>query len=63
MFVECCFFVVLICPFVFIMQIPINQGVHNYASTQRVVSKMASIAWVVERAIPLLKKKPAMGRK
>jgi hypothetical protein len=45
------------------MQIQINEGTHNCASTQRVVSKMTSIAWVAERAIPLLKKKPSMGAK
>jgi hypothetical protein len=40
-----------------------NEGVHNCASTQGVVSKMASIAWVAERAIPLSKKKPSIGPK
>ena len=42
------------------MQIQINQGEHQCASTQRVLSKMASISWVAERAIPLLKMKPSM---
>jgi len=45
------------------MQIEINQGVHNCASTQRVVSRMASIAWVAERPIPYLKRNPQMGLK
>ena len=43
------------------MQIQINQGLHNCASTQRVLSRMASISWVSEREIPLLKMKPSMG--
>ena len=42
----------------FNMQIRINQRDHNCASTQRVVSKMANIGWVAERAIPLLKRDP-----
>ena len=45
------------------MQIQINQGDHNCASTQRVVSKMANIGWVAERAIRLLKRDPQMGAK
>ena len=45
------------------MQIQINQGDHNCASTQRVVSKMANIGWVAERAISLLKRNPQMGAK
>jgi len=43
------------------MQIQINEGQHQCASTQRVLSKMASINWVAERAIPLLKMNPTMG--
>ena len=43
------------------MQIQINKGVHKCPSTKRVVNKMASISWVTERAIPLLKNKPSMG--
>ncbi|CAN6310721.1 unnamed protein product [Urochloa humidicola] len=43
------------------VRIQINKGDHTCASTQRVISRMASINWVAERAIPLLKKKPSMG--
>jgi hypothetical protein len=46
-----------------LVQVQINEGDHNYASRIRVVGRMASQAWVAERAIPLLKKKPAMGPK
>ena len=46
-----------------IMQIQINQGTHNCASTARVAGTMASQAWVAERAIRLLKRKPGMGPK
>jgi hypothetical protein len=45
------------------MQIQINEEEHKCASTQRVVSRMANIGWVAERAIPLLKKDPSMGAK
>jgi len=43
--------------------VQINEGHHNCASRSRVVGRMASQAWVAERAIPLLKKKPSMGPK
>ncbi len=43
------------------MQVQINSGNHNCASRSRVKGTMASQAWVAERAIPLLKKKPSMG--
>ena len=43
------------------MQIQFNKGGHKCPSTKRVVNRMASIGWVAERAIPLLKKKPSMG--
>ena len=45
------------------LQVQINKGIHNCASRARVLRKMASQAWVAERAIPLLKKKPSMGPK
>ena len=45
------------------LQVQINKGIHNCASRARVLGKMASKAWVAERAIPLLKKKPSMGPK
>ena len=38
-----------------------DSDTHSCASRSRVLGKMASIAWVVERAIPLLKRKPNMG--
>ena len=44
------------------LQIQINEGIHNCASRARVLRKMASQAWVAERAIPLLKK-PSMDPK
>ena len=44
-------------------QIQINEGEHICASTQRLVSKMANIGWVAERAIPLLMKVPEIGPK
>jgi len=43
------------------VRVQINTVVHNCASTSRVLGKMASQAWVAERAIPLLKKKSSMG--
>jgi hypothetical protein len=46
-----------------ILNVQINEGIHNCASRARVVGRMASQAWVAERAIPLLKKKPGMGPK
>jgi hypothetical protein len=45
------------------VQVQINIGEHNYPSRSKVVGTMASQAWVAERAIPLLKKKPRMGAK
>ena len=45
------------------LQVQINEGIHNCASRARVLGKMASHAWVAERPIPLLKKKPSMGPK
>ncbi|XP_025794337.1 uncharacterized protein LOC112874939 isoform X2 [Panicum hallii] len=45
------------------MRVQINSGTYTYASTSRVLSTMASQAWVAERAIPLLKKKADMGAK
>ena len=45
------------------MQIQIYDKEHTCASKQRVVAKMASIGWVAERAIPMLRRKPAMGPK
>jgi hypothetical protein len=44
------------------LQVQINEGIHNCASRARVLRKMASQAWVAERAIPLLKE-PSMGPK
>ena len=44
-----------------VLQIQIHKDTHNCASRSRVIGKMASIAWVAERAIPLLKRKPNMG--
>jgi len=45
-----------------LLQVQINEGVHTCASRSRVEGcTMASQAWVAERAIPLLKKKPSMG--
>ena len=46
-----------------LMQIQINEGNHNYASRARVACTMASQAWVAERVIPLLKRKPNIGPK
>jgi len=46
-----------------IVRVQINSGTHTCASTSRVLSSMASQAWVAERAIPLLKKKADMGAK
>ena len=46
---------------VYCMQIQINTYTHTCASRSRVLGKMASIAWVAERAIPLLKRNPGMG--
>jgi len=43
------------------VHIQINSLVHNCLSRARVVGRMASINWVLERAIPLLKRKPTMG--
>jgi len=43
------------------VQIQINSGVHKCPSTNRAVTNMASIGWVAQKAIPLLKKKPSMG--
>lgn len=45
------------------MQIQINEEDHHCASRSRVLGKMASQAWVAERAIPFLKKKKDMGAK
>jgi hypothetical protein len=45
------------------MQIQINTKTHHCASTSRVLGGMASQAWVAERAIPQLKRKPAFGAK
>jgi hypothetical protein len=39
----------------------INPDKHKCASRTRVRGTMASQAWVAERAIPLLKRKPGMG--
>jgi hypothetical protein len=44
-----------------LLQIQIFNEKHTCASTSRVVGRMASQAWVAERAIPLLKRKPSMG--
>ena len=47
-----------------ILQVQINEGIHNYPSRARVPRcSMASQTWVAERAIPLLKRKPSMGPK
>jgi hypothetical protein len=46
-----------------ILQVQINEGIHNCASRARVIGRMTSQAWVAERDIPLLKKKPSMGPK
>ena len=45
------------------LQVQINEGIHNCAFRARVLGKMASQAWVAERAIHLLKRKPTMGPK
>jgi hypothetical protein len=45
------------------MQVQINDKEHNCPSISRVEGRMANQAWVVERAIPLLKRKPGMGAK
>lgn len=50
----------LACLFV-CLQIQINSNVHTCASRRRVLNRMASQAWIVERAVPLLKDKPQMG--
>jgi len=42
-------------------QVQINNEVHKCASRSRVKGRMANIAWVAERAIPLLKRKLGMG--
>ncbi|RLM64783.1 hypothetical protein C2845_PM16G05530 [Panicum miliaceum] len=42
------------------VRIQINKGTHNCASRARVAGTMASQAWVAERAIPLLKRKPTI---
>ena len=44
-----------------IVQTQINNEVHKCASRSRVKGRMANIAWVAERAIPLLKRKLGMG--
>ena len=47
-----------------ILQVQINEGIHNCPSRARVPGcSMASHAWVAERAIRLLKRKPGMGPK
>jgi hypothetical protein len=43
------------------LQVQINSGKHNCASTSRVQGTRASQAWVVERDVPVLKKKANMG--
>jgi hypothetical protein len=45
------------------LQIQINKHDHLCASRSGVLGTMASQAWIAERAIPLLKKKPDMGAK
>ena len=45
------------------MQVQINDREHNCPSISRVEGRMASQAWVAERAIPLLKRKSGMGAK
>ena len=45
------------------MQVQINDREHNCPSISRVEGRMASQAWIAERAIPLLKRKPGMGAK
>ena len=42
------------------LQIQINSNVHTCAS-RRVLNRMASQEWIVERGVPLLKDKPQMG--
>ena len=47
-----------------ILQVQINECIHNCPSRARVLGcSMASEARMVERAIPLLKRKPSMGPK
>ena len=47
-----------------ILQVQINEGIHNCPSRARVPGcSMASQAWVAKRAIPLLKRKPGIGPK
>jgi hypothetical protein len=47
-----------------LVQVQINSDVHTCASRSRVeLGRMASQAWVAERAIPFLKRKPNMGPK
>ena len=43
------------------LQIQINSNVHTCVSRRRVLNRMASQAWIAERAVPLLKDKPQMG--
>jgi hypothetical protein len=43
--------------------VQINNEDHKCASRSRVCGAMANQAWVAERAIPLLKRKPNMGAK
>jgi hypothetical protein len=43
------------------MEIQIHETTHLCPSSQRLVNKMATIGWVVERANPLLKRKPSIG--
>jgi hypothetical protein len=45
------------------MQIQINKGTHQCPSRSRVVGRMASQAWIADRAIPLLKDNLEMGPK
>jgi hypothetical protein len=46
------------------VQVQINSDVHTCASRSRVeLGRIASQAWVAERAIPFLKRIPSMGPK
>ena len=46
-----------------LLQIQINKNTHTCASRSRVLNRMASQAWIAERAVPLLRDDPSMGAK
>lgn len=45
------------------MQVQINAGKHDCSSTSRVLGRMASQAWVADRAAAIMRKKPNCGAK